>query len=109
AWKVIGPGGGGSIYAPTVSPHNRNDMLAYCDMTGAYISHDAGSSWRLFNLRGRVHFYLFDPVDANVIYVQTNGLWRSTDKGATWRLVHPDPERISGVRMPDDHAGERFV
>jgi hypothetical protein len=43
-WNVIGPGGGGSIYAPTMSPHNPNDMLAYCDMTGAYISHDGGSS-----------------------------------------------------------------
>ena len=108
-WKVIGPGGGGSIYAPTISPHNVSDMLAYCDMTGAYISHDGGSSWRNFNLRGRVHFYLFDPVDPNVIYVKTVGLWRSTDKGNTWRLVHPGPETVTGLRMPDDHAGERLV
>jgi photosystem II stability/assembly factor-like uncharacterized protein len=109
AWKVIGPGGGGSIYAPAVSPHNTKDMLAYCDMTGAYISHDGGDSWRNFNLRGRVHFYLFDPVDANVIYVQTTGLWRSADKGNTWRLVYPDPASVTGIQMPDDHAGERFV
>jgi len=108
-WKVIGPGGGGSIYAPTVSPHNVNDMLAYCDMTGAYISHDAGTSWRIFNLRGRVRFYLFDPVDANVIYVATIGLWRSTDRGNTWRLVHPAPSSVTGEIMPDDHAGDRIL
>ena len=108
-WKVIGPGGGGSIYAPTISPHNVNDMLAYCDMTGAYISHDAGNSWRNFNLRGRVRFYLFDPVAPNVIYVQTVGLWRSTDKGNTWRLVYPDPATVTGLRMPDDHADESII
>ena len=28
--KVIGPGGGGSVYAPTISPHSGNDMLADC-------------------------------------------------------------------------------
>lgn len=108
-WRVIGPGGGGTIFAPMVSPHDPNDMLAYCDMTGTYISHDAGSSWRMFNLRGRSHFYLFDPVDPKVIYVRTSGLWRSTDKGGTWRLVYPDPALVTGVRMPDDHAGERFL
>ena len=68
------------IYAPTMSPRDPNDMLAYCDMTGAYISHDGGTSWRMFNLRGRVRFYLFDPVDANVICVATVGLWRSADR-----------------------------
>ena len=108
-WKVIGPGGGGSIYAPTMSPHNSNDMLAYCDMTGAYISHDGGTSWRMFNLRGRVHFYLFDPVDPNVIYVETIGLWRSTDRGNTWRLVYPAPTSVTGVIMPDDHASDKIM
>jgi len=107
-WRVIGPGGGGSIYAPTISPHNVNDMLAYCDMTGAYISHDGGSSWRMFNLRGRVRFYLFDPVDPKAIYVQTDGLWRSTDRGNTWSLVYPAPAGVTGLSMPDDHAGERI-
>ena len=108
-WKVIGPGGGGSIYSPTISPHNVNDMLAYCDMTGAYISHDAGTSWRMFNLRGRVYFFLFDPLDPRTIYAQTNGLWRSTDRGDTWRLVYPDPAEVTGISMPDDHAGERLL
>jgi hypothetical protein len=84
-------------------------MLAYCDTTGAYISHDAGTSWRLFNLRGRVQFYLFDPVDPNVIYVATIGLWRSTDRGNTWRLVYPAPSSVTGEIMPDDHAGETIL
>ena len=109
AWTVLGPGGGGSIYAPTISPHDTSDVLLHCDMTGSYISHDGGSSWRMFNLRGRARFYLWDPLDANVVYVQTTALWRSADRGNTWRLVYPDPAGITGIRMPDDHAGEIFL
>ncbi len=108
-WTVIGPGGGGSIYLPTVSPHNASDMLAHCDMLGAYISHDGGTSWRMFNLRGRVRFDLFDPVDPNVIYVSTIGLWRSADRGETWRLVYPDPSSVTGVDILGDEAGERIL
>ena len=108
-WKVIGPGGGGSIYLPTTSPLNSNDVLTHCDMMGAYISHDGGDSWRMFNLRGRVRFNLFDPVDTNVIYVSTIGLWRSTNRGKTWRLVHPDPSSVTGVVILGDEAGERIL
>src|SRR2546429_5817647 len=60
-FKVIGPGGGGAMFHPTVSPHNANTVLLNCDMTGAYISHDGGKSWRMFNLRGVVQFFAFDP------------------------------------------------
>ncbi len=108
-WTVMGPGGGGSIYLPTVSPHNPNDLLAHCDMLGAYISHDGGDSWRMFNLRGRVRFDLFDPVDPKVIYVSTIGLWRSADRGNTWRLVHPAPSSVTGLDILGDEAGERIL
>jgi hypothetical protein len=109
AWEVLGPGGGGSMYAPTVSPHDTRDVLIHCDMTGSYISHDGGNSFRMFNLRGTTRFFTFDPSDANTIYVQTIGLWRSINRGKTWRLVYPDPASVSGIRMPDDHAGEMLV
>src|SRR5438045_4922987 len=46
-WEVIGPGGGGGIFLPTISPHDANLLLVSCDMTGAYISHDGGRSWRM--------------------------------------------------------------
>ncbi|MEK7409631.1 MAG: hypothetical protein AAB225_31605, partial [Acidobacteriota bacterium] len=108
-WRVIGPGGGGTMYAPLISPHNSSDVLVHCDMTGTYLSRDGGSSWRMFNLRGRTRFYLFDPLDPNVIYVQTVALWRSTDRGRTWALVHPGPAAVTGIQMPDDHAGERIL
>jgi photosystem II stability/assembly factor-like uncharacterized protein len=108
-WTVIGPGGGGAMFRPTISPHTPNDVLLRCDMTGAYISHDGGQSWRMFNLRGVVDFFVFDPLDPKTIYARTIGLFRSTDRGNTWQLVYPAPELVARIDMPDDHAGERIT
>ncbi len=108
-WRIIGPGGGGAQFLPTVSPHDPNEVLVACDMTGSYLTKDAGASWRMFNLRGRSHYFVFDPVDPNVIYAKSTGLWRSGDGGSSWHLVHPDPSSFQGVEMSDDHAGERIM
>src|SRR5207245_2297122 len=94
---------------PTVSPHDLNTVLASCDMTGAYITHDGGKSWRMFNLRGVVQFFVFDPLDANTLYAQSVGLWRSQDQGATWNLVYPKPSSITGLKMSSDHSDEEIL
>ena len=44
AWKIIGPGGGGTMIAPTISPHDPNLVVEHCDMTGAYITTDGALS-----------------------------------------------------------------
>jgi hypothetical protein len=82
---VLGPGGGGAMFHPTISPHDPEEALVACDMTGSFITHDGGATWRMFNLRGAVHFFSFDPRLRNVIYAQTNNLWRSQDDGVTAR------------------------
>src|SRR5215472_4776139 len=108
-FRVIGPGGGGAMFHPTISPHDLDTVLVSCDMTGSYISHDGGKSWRMFNLRGVVEFFVFDPLDKNTIYAQSIGLWRSQDQGATWNLVYPKPSSIKGVRMSSDHSDEAII
>jgi photosystem II stability/assembly factor-like uncharacterized protein len=108
-FRVIGPGGGGAMFNPTISPHDPNTVLVSCDMTGSYITHDGGHSWRMFNLRGVVNFFVFDPGDAKTIYAHATGLWRSTDGGERWNLVYPDPQAIKGVKMDSDHADERIL
>ena len=97
------------MFNPTVSPHDPNTVLVSCDMTGAYITHDGGQSWRMFNLRGVVRFFVFDPLDPKVMYAQANGLWRSTDAGETWNLVYPKPAQIKAIVMRSDHADEKLV
>src|SRR5256885_2758842 len=41
-FRIIGPGGGGATFHPSISPHDPQTVLVSCDMTGSYITHDAG-------------------------------------------------------------------
>ena len=108
-FQVIGPGGGGAMFMPTISPHDPNTVLIACDMSGSYVSHDGGRSWRMFSLRGVVRFFVFDPLAPKVIYAQATGLWRSSDSGETWSLVYPNPPAVKGVVMNSDHSDEDIL
>src|SRR5215469_8644755 len=108
-FTVVGPGGGGAMYNATINPHDSNEVLVSCDMTGSYISHDGGRSWRMFNLRGTVRFFAFDPLRPKTIYAGATGLWRSTNDGVTWSLVWPTPAAVGGIRMNTDHADETIL
>ena len=108
-FRIIGPGGGGAMFHPTISPHDSNTVLVSCDMTGSYITHDAGKSWRMFNLRGVVQFFVFDPLDRKVIYAQSNGLWRSQNEGESWSLIYPKPSSVKGIKMSSDHSDEDLI
>jgi photosystem II stability/assembly factor-like uncharacterized protein len=109
AWKILGPGGGGAMFYPTVSPHDPKLVLVACDMTGSYVSRDGGDTWNIFNLGGTTRAFAFDPVDPKTMYAVTGALWRSTDTGATWHMVYPDPKQVTGSSMDNDHAGERLL
>jgi photosystem II stability/assembly factor-like uncharacterized protein len=104
AWKIIGPGGGGGVFLPTISPFDENLVLTHCDMTGAYISYNAGGDWRMFNLWNTPSDFTFDPVNPDIIYAATQGnrysedrgsalsmLFRSVDRGRHWDIVYPNP------------------
>jgi photosystem II stability/assembly factor-like uncharacterized protein len=104
AWRVVGPGGGGTTRRPVVSPHDPNVTLEGCDMTGAYITRDGGESWRMFNLGAPPSAFAFDPRDPAVMYAATAALFRSEDAGRSWTMVYPDPNRNTVVHGWTDHA-----
>jgi photosystem II stability/assembly factor-like uncharacterized protein len=108
-FRIIGPGGGGAMFHPTISPHDTSTVLIACDMTGSYITHDGGQTWRMFNLRGVVDFFVFDPRDPKTMYAHATALWRSTDSGEHWSLVYPSPSAVKGVKMDTDHADETIL
>src|SRR5205085_3757497 len=108
-FRIIGPGGGGAMFNPTISPHDADTVLVSCDMSGSYITHDGGRTWRMFNLRGVVDFFVFDPLDAKTMYAHATGLWRSVDGGESWNLVSPSPSSVTGVQMNSDHADEKIL
>jgi len=88
-----GPGGGGTMRRPAISPHDPRVAVEGCDMTGSYITKDAGESWRMFQLGWVTEAFAFDPKDEDVIYAGTGALWRSEDGGQSWAMVFPDPGR----------------
>jgi len=106
-WKVIGPGGGGGVLKPTISPFDENLVLTHCDMTAAYLSGNGGENWQMKNLWNVPVDFEFDPHDPNTIYVATMGfrhgedrgsglstLLRSVDRGAHWEIVYPSLDSI---------------
>ena len=108
-WRILGPGGGGAQFFPTISPHDPRRVLVACDMTGSYLTEDAGASWRMFNLGGTTRFFVWDPNRPKVIYAGNKGLFRTVDGGASWKFVYPPPDQVSGVEISDDHADETIL
>jgi hypothetical protein len=100
--RTIGPGGGGALFHPTISPHDPRTVLVACDMTGSYITTDAGDHWHVFNLGLQVQCFLFDPIDPRVIYAKSGALFRTTDGGMTWAQFFPST--VTKITMGDDHA-----
>src|SRR5947209_15403858 len=114
AQTAMGAGGGGSMYAPVVSPYDPSVspkvMFVACDMTGLYRSADNGQNWTLLDqhkVHGSTRFSVaFDPAKAGhvlgfqPIYCPNNltcanacaagapncnqGLMESNDNGLTW-------------------------
>lgn len=101
AWKIVGPGGGGTMIAPTISPYDPRIVVEHCDMTGGYITLDGGESWRMFNLRAGLETFSFDPGNPKRIYAGYEALWRSDDTGQTWRMLYPNPTKTVEHRNGD--------
>ena len=82
-------------------------------MTGSYSTTDGGLSWRMFTLHGVIHNYVFDPLDSSVVYAlvgnHSGGLFKSEDKGNTWKLLYPAPEDVTAIVAKGDHADEVMV
>ena len=73
-------------------------------MTGGYVTHDDGQSWHMFNLRGVIDVFAFDPADPKVIYAGNAALWRSSDSGRTWKMFFPSPARNTVEHQIGDHS-----
>jgi photosystem II stability/assembly factor-like uncharacterized protein len=108
-WHFVGAGGGGAMFNPAVSPHDPKMAFVSCDMTGSFVTFNGGESWRMFNLGSPVNLYAFDPLDSNVVYANSVALFKSNDKGITWKVFYPAPSEISGLVSKGDHGEEILV
>ena len=115
-WRVIGPGGGGGVMKPTISPFDEQIVMTNCDMTAAYLSLDGGENWKMKNLWTVPVDFEFDPADPATIYVATMGyrhsedrgsglsiLYKSVNKGESWRIVYPDIDKAKDMDRLQNH------
>ncbi|MFZ0332985.1 MAG: hypothetical protein WAN10_09115 [Candidatus Acidiferrales bacterium] len=91
-----------------VSAGNPNRVYALVEATGTqkglYRSEDGGKSWQFINGRHDLiqrpwyftHLWV-DPKNADTVYIQDMGVFRSTDSGKTF-------ERVTSVPHGDNHA-----
>jgi photosystem II stability/assembly factor-like uncharacterized protein len=108
-WDKVGPGGGGAMFWPAISPHDPDYAYVACDMTGSYVTYNGGMSWRMFNLHGGVSFFTFDQANPAVVYACSIALFKSADSGKTWKIVYPVPSEVAGIISKGDHAEESVV
>ena len=60
----------------------------------------------MFSLRGPVSYFVFDPLDSNIVYANSIALFRSTDHGNTWKIIYPAPADIKVILSKGDHGEE---
>lgn len=98
-WELIGPTNiGGRITGIAIHPTDPDLFYAGAASGGVWKTTDFGATWtNVFNESFSIGSVALDPSDPSVVYVGTgesnpssvdtypgNGLWRSTDAGATW-------------------------
>ncbi len=91
-----GPGGGGAFFGPSINPFDPDDLWIGSDMSDLFHSADFGRTWETVDFRtllggsqpGRMEF-TSDPM---VRYALNGDVpTRSSDGGATWTSIPPDP------------------
>jgi photosystem II stability/assembly factor-like uncharacterized protein len=93
-WEMIGPGGGGGMFFPKISPNGNGSFITMsCDMGGTYRSTDHGNSWQMmdFGLQAKPGGPVgYDPRDPKILYaVRYRQIWKSGDAGLSWKAVAP--------------------
>lgn len=102
SWTASGIGGGGSLFAPSISPTDPDNIYIQCDMSEVFHTQDAGLTWQaepfysLLSTGGlhRVEFTSDPNILYTVNYVFNDDLKvpvKSTNGGASWQPLTADP------------------
>ena len=108
-WNILGPGGGGSTFIPTFSYSTPDRFMIRCDMTGAYITNDGGTSYSIITNPNGSYSFGFDPGNPETIYLGSSGLKKSIDGGKTWESIFPSREEVEMEVYSGDHASHQII
>ena len=99
SWQTRGPGGGGSLFFPTINPANDNEFYIACDMSQLFHSTDYGVNYSQVPFTklqvGNISTYEFTN-NNNIAYCIANDgninyAVKTMDGGATWNAVSGNP------------------
>lgn len=120
SWLPSGIGGGGSLFYPSISPHNVDEMFVPCDMTNLFHTENAGETWSViafdqFTVRPVSQIgYTSDP---NILFgINMDFGWdiwfpsKSSDGGKTWQTLNNSPLSNEAYHLfSDAKQSNRFV
>ncbi len=105
-WTLIGPDGG-TVDKIIINPNNSNILFSLSYMGGVHRSTNAGASWIRITSNlpltdgtdyCRFNDIAIDPITPSILYVATNnGLYRTSDAGATWDFPFPPSTDLVAV------------
>ncbi len=98
-WYARGPGGGGSLFYPTINPANDNEFYIACDMSQLFHSTDFGVSYTQVPFTklqvGNISTYEFTSNNSIAYCIANDGNInygvRTTDGGNTWVALPGNP------------------
>src|SRR3974390_23991 len=98
-WASRGPGGGGALFAPAISPYNSGEFYLACDMSEVFHTTNFGATWNLVDFRqlqgGRQAIVQFTTNPAVLYSIDFSGdlmtPTKSTNAGATWLQLSNEP------------------
>ena len=70
-WQSRGPGGGGALFSPAISPHDPNELVMATDMSDVFHSNNFGRSWETVSFRtiqGGVQSQFRFTSDSKIVY-----------------------------------------
>ena len=118
-WEPVGLTGGGAMYSLALSPQDARLVMLSCDMSGAYLSRDAGRTWQMIHhqsLQGcTTCAAAFHPSERGRIVAPSGWggrLRSSADDGRTWQPFGGPPSwrsRPTALYMDPDVPGRLFV
>lgn len=106
-WSPRGMGGGGAVYAPSISPFNPNEAYMGCDMSVMSHTLDFGTTWRTISfdtLLGQRHSKVNFTNHPDTLYVEALDQYNSkyypsisVNGGKTWTIIGPGGKSYWGT------------
>lgn len=104
----LGPGGGGGMYVPSMSPYEQGLVFVATDMGGVFRSEDDGARWRLIPFGNGLRYTQLSPpmvhFPRHIAWVtERSRVTMSHDRGASWTTQPPGPwgkspvTRLAGI------------